>query len=115
MMIPEPTVERPFTPEERPVERITIVDNAGIYVREIYCPAMYSLIPQHVHPYAHVTVVGSGTVRLWRDGHDQGVFQAGSAIDIPKGVEHKFLTLEPHTRLFCIHQVDLALRTWGRS
>jgi quercetin dioxygenase-like cupin family protein len=72
----------------------TLIHKAGTYV------------PQHAHPHPHLTVIGAGGMRAWLDGAELGDFFAPSAIYIPAGTKHLFLTLADNTALDCIHNVS---------
>lgn len=84
-------------------EIVEFVDEVcGLYFRSILINAG-TIIPQHVHDHDHATYIGSGAVRMWADGDDLGVFQAGRAVPVKAGVQHVFQALEDETRLTCVH------------
>lgn len=84
-------------------------DIAGLYFRSVLLPQAGTYIPQHIHPYDHATYVGSGSVELRIDGLVAGRFQAGQAIFVGSGKLHEFLSLEPMTRLCCVHHTESAI------
>jgi hypothetical protein len=49
-----------------------------------------------------------GSVRVWCDGEFKGDYKAPTAIFIKENSEHKFLSLEPNTVIYCIHRIDRA-------
>lgn len=90
-----------------PVERITEV--GGLYFRSVLFTDAGIIIPQHVHDHDHVTFVGSGRFRGWKDGEWIGDRVAGQAFEIPAGSSHLFMSLEPNSLLTCVHNVESAL------
>lgn len=85
--------------------QVQIHEADGIYLRQITVPLADTLIPQHKHPWDHLTMVAAGSVYLWRDGKFAGKHSAPTAVTITAGVEHAFLTAEPGTILYCVHNL----------
>lgn len=85
-----------------------IEEVAGIYFRSVLLPNPWMTIPQHVHPYDHATLIGSGKVALWIDGELEGEYSAGTAVFIGANKRHVFESLEANTRLTCIHDTTSA-------
>jgi mannose-6-phosphate isomerase-like protein (cupin superfamily) len=77
----------------------------GVFIKHIAIPEADMLVPQHSHAYDHTTFVSKGRVIVRRDDLDVP-FEAvaPTALRIPAGVKHSFLSLEP-TDLLCIHNV----------
>jgi len=92
--------------KESPVENIEMV--SGIYFRSILLEQPGTVIPQHSHGHDHATYIGSGKVRLWVNEEWKGDFEAGRAIEIKAGQKHLFQSLEPNTRLTCVHDLNSA-------
>lgn len=92
-----------------PIVETIQADVAGLYFRSVLLKDRDILIPQHVHPYDHATFVGSGSVRLFIDGVASGDFHAGTAIPIKAHQQHVFRSLEPMTRLCCVHHTESAI------
>lgn len=88
------------------VERIEEV--CGLYFRSVLLPHANMTIPQHIHDHDHATLVCSGKVRAWADGKHMGDFEAGQAMHIKALVAHFFCSLEPNTRLCCVHDIASA-------
>lgn len=89
--------------EQPPIwERVTTDD---IFIKQLYIAKAGSLVPQHSHKYSHTTLLVKGSVRIWKDLEDLGVFYAPDTILIPAHTKHRFLTLEDDTLLYCIHNV----------
>ncbi|MFA7279604.1 MAG: hypothetical protein WC100_05875 [Sterolibacterium sp.] len=85
-----------------------IEEVAGFYFRSILLPESGMAITQHVHDYDHATLVGSGKAALYADGEHIGDFSAGEACEVKANTNHLFVSLEPNTRLTCIHSVESA-------
>lgn len=92
---------------ELPLECITEV--GGLYFRTVTFKDAGIIIPQHVHDHDHVTFIGSGKFRGWKDGEWIGDRSAGQAFDIPAGSSHIFMSLEANSLLACVHTIDSAL------
>jgi quercetin dioxygenase-like cupin family protein len=92
------------------METVEFVEEvAGIYIRSVLLQEANLKIDQHVHDYDHATLVCAGSVRLYVDGVPHGVFKGGEAVCIKAGKKHEFVSLEPNTRLACIHDVASAM------
>jgi quercetin dioxygenase-like cupin family protein len=91
---------------DAPVERIEEV--CGIYFRSVLLEKAGVVIPQHVHDHDHATFVGSGRARVWIDGVWSGDYGAGWAVPIKAGCYHVFQSIEPMTRLTCVHDIESA-------
>jgi len=96
-------------PLREPIVETIHHDVAGLYFRSVFLKEGGSVIPQHVHDYDHATYVATGSVRLWVDGSWKGDYGAGEAIRIAAGHSHLFCSLQPNTRLCCVHHTDSAL------
>lgn len=90
-------------------EVVEFVDEvAGIYFRSVCLVKSGERLAQHVHPYDHATLVGSGKARLWVDGKWIGDFEAGKAVKVEAHKRHEFMSLEDGTRLTCVHDTESA-------
>ena len=92
--------------EFQPTENIQIV--CDIYFRSILLENSGMVVPQHSHGHDHATYVASGSVRAWVDGKFKKDYKAGDAIEIKALQEHIFMSLEPNTRLTCVHDLKSA-------
>lgn len=92
-----------------PIVETIQADVAGLYFRSVLLIDANTIIPQHIHPYDHATFVGSGSVRVWVNGESIGDFRAGTAIPIAAYHQHVFCSLEPMTRLCCVHHTESAI------
>lgn len=81
----------------------------GIYFRSVVLPRAGMSIAQHAHDHDHATYIGAGAVRMFVDGTPVGDFCAGQAVAVLAGKRHSFQSLEPGTRLTCVHDVASAL------
>lgn len=92
--------------KDQPTENIQLI--GGIYFRSVLLKDEGTVIPQHSHKYDHATYVGNGSVRLWVNSKWKADFKAGEAIEIKAGQKHLFMSLEPNTRLTCVHDLNSA-------
>ncbi len=92
--------------KQQPVERIN--EACGIYTRTILLERAGTYIPQHAHDHDHATLVCNGKARAWVDGACVGDFIAGDLVPIEANRKHVFMSLEPMTRLACIHDIESA-------
>lgn len=95
-------------PLREPIVEQIHADVAGLYFRSVLLLDGGTVIPQHVHDYDHATYVAAGSVRLWVNDEWRGDFVAGTALAIAAGQEHVFCSLEPMTRLCCVHHTKSA-------
>lgn len=51
----------------------------------------------------HMSMLALGSVRVWQDGVYSGDYTAPAGIKIPANVKHTFMSLEPNTIIYCIH------------
>lgn len=66
------------------------------------------VVPQHAHTHSHVTILGYGSLRVWR-GEDQNYMDyVPGMIHIPAYTKHQFLALED-CELYCIHNSEHAM------
>ncbi len=80
----------------------------GVFVKQMVVPDAFTLIPQHSHRFAHLTMLAAGSVRVWCDGNLRGDFAAPTGITIEAETKHLFQTLEPATVLYCVHHLGQA-------
>jgi len=76
----------------------------GLFVKHAVFQAG-SFIPQHSHDLPHLSVIATGSVRVWQDGDLMGDFVAPAGIVIKAHAKHLFLALEQATVL-CVHRLD---------
>lgn len=92
-----------FIAEDIEDECVEFVEEVcGIYFRSILIKKGRRA-RQHDHDYDHATLVGNGSVQLFVNGSDEGVYTAGMAVPILARQRHEFLALEDNTRLVCVH------------
>lgn len=83
---------------------VEFVDQVGpFYFRSIFLPAVGMRVSQHIHDYDHATLCGSGKARLYVDGKETQIVEAGQAVEIKAYCRHEFESLECNTRLTCVH------------
>ncbi len=76
----------------------------GLFVKTAVFQAG-TYIPQHSHDMEHLSVIATGSVRVWQDGKLMGDFMAPAGIVIKARAKHLFLALERATVL-CVHRLD---------
>jgi hypothetical protein len=100
--------------ENPPGEQLTPVDLDhwefhcvdGIFIKQMHLKNAGTYVPQHEHKYPHNSMLAAGSVRVWREKQWHGDFKAPTAILIDAGVKHTFLSLEPDTIVYCIHNTS---------
>jgi len=100
MTLPIPTETFPV---EQPPEWQVCVDD--IFIKQMFMAKRGHLVPQHVHKYAHHSMLARGSVRLWVDDVLVGDFKAPMPILIVAGKAHTFQALEDESLIYCIHNV----------
>lgn len=90
-------------------ELVEFIDEvAGIYFRSVLLPEAGIKVPQHQHPYDHATYCGSGSALMYVDGKRVKLVEAGQAVEIKANHLHEFESVEPNTRLTCVHDTRSA-------
>lgn len=101
-MIEKPMVNNPeIPPNWQPEQWMDVVDD--VLTRVIYLSYKDFIVPQHVHTYAHHTLLACGSVRVFKDKHWWADYTAPKLITIDANVEHWFQSLEDNTVICCIH------------
>ena len=80
--------------------RIALV--ANVYIRSVEFLAVGDVMPGHLHPFDHSTLLARGRVRAEVDGQATE-FTAPAVIYVRADKVHRFTALEPGTLLYCIH------------
>jgi hypothetical protein len=88
-------------------EGIEIHTVDDIFVKQMVLPAAGLLVQQHSHAYAHLSMLATGRVRVWKEGELLGDFKAPTGIEIAAHAKHKFVSLEPSI-IYCIHNIGRA-------
>jgi hypothetical protein len=84
-------------------------DGGGVFVKWHRVPLSGTMLPQHSHTYAHVSVIAGGSVTVWEEGDLKGTYHAPASLVIPAGKKHSFLTLVDDTIILCVHRSDFAV------
>ena len=100
-------------PVDLPEVEFTIQDK--IFIKQMFMARAGTFVPQHSHSYEHASMLATGSVRVWQDDELKGDFKAPIPINIPAGVKHTFMSLEPNTLVLCIHNIERALDRIGAS
>ena len=78
----------------------------GVFIKQMLLKDAGTAIPQHAHVYDHTSMLATGSVRAWCDDNLLGDFVAPAPIFIKARAKHTFLSLEPNTLIYCIHNVQ---------
>lgn len=78
----------------------------GVFIKQMFLKETGTLVPQHAHAYGHTSMLASGSVRMWKGDVLVGDFIAPQPIFVEAKVKHSFLSLEPDTLIYCIHNVS---------
>lgn len=95
-------------PIEQPPDDVEIHIADDVFVKQMLIKRAGTLIPQHSHKYEHLSMLATGSVRVWKDDQLLGDFVAPTGIMIAAHAKHMFLSLEPDTIVYCIHNVTRA-------
>ena len=87
------------------LDYIEFAEVDDIWVRAYTLEKARSVISQHVHVHDHITLVSSGSVRVWQDHTKPTEFHAPAIITIPAGSQHKFMALTDNVVLCCLHNL----------
>lgn len=79
---------------------------AGVYARQATLKAG-SAIQKHIHSYDHLSILGSGKVKLFKNDGTEQEFIGPACIEIKAGIEHAILALEDCV-WFCVHSTEFA-------
>jgi quercetin dioxygenase-like cupin family protein len=95
---------------------VEFIDECGpFYFRSILIELPGERIAQHVHDYDHATLCGSGKARMYVDGVETGILEAGQAVMVKANHQHEFESLEKNTRLTCVHDPRSAESIKGKG
>jgi len=87
------------------LDYIEFAEVDDIWVRAYSVKKARTVISQHVHVHDHITLVSSGSVRVWQDDTEPREFHAPAMITIPAGTRHKFQALTDDVVLCCLHNL----------
>ena len=82
-----------------------LVIYAGIYAKTWTVADAGTLLPQHSHAHPHISLLVSGSVKIWQGDAYLGDYHAPAMVKIPAHTFHKFLTLTNRVVIACIHSV----------
>lgn len=86
-------------------ENVEIHFAGGLFVKQMRFAEANTYIPQHAHGSDHLSMLARGSVRVWEDGKYVGDRVAPTGIMIRAGVKHVFMSLQPETIIYCIHNI----------
>jgi len=78
----------------------------SIFIKQMLLERAGTYVPQHSHKYDHTSMLAVGSLRAWKDGALLGDFKAPVPISIKAGCKHTFMSLEPNTVVYCIHNIS---------
>jgi hypothetical protein len=87
------------------LDYIEFAEVDDIWVRAYSVKKAQTVIGQHVHVHDHITLVSSGSVRVWQDDTEPTEFHAPAIITIPAGSRHEFMALTDDVVLCCLHNL----------
>ncbi len=87
------------------LDYIEFAEVDDIWVRAYSVKKARTVNSQHVHVHDHITLVSSGSVRVWQDHAEPTEFHAPAMITIPAGSQHKFMALTDDVVLCCLHNL----------
>jgi hypothetical protein len=77
----------------------------GIFIKQMLLARSGMYVPQHSHAYDHTSMLAAGSIRVWCNDELVGDFKAPKPISIEAGTKHTFMSLEPSTIVYCIHNL----------
>lgn len=90
--------------DNQPTSDLTLF--AGIFLKTYTVPDAMTMLPQHSHSHPHISLIISGSVRVWCEDRLLGQFIGPAAVKIEARQKHSFLTLTPGVVFACIHATD---------
>lgn len=91
--------------DDAPEENTEIYIADDIFTKQMHIKHEGMFIPQHSHSYDHISMLAKGSVRVWQDGVFSGDYVAPVGIKILANIKHTFMSLEPDTIIYCIHNI----------
>lgn len=82
-----------------------IVTVDGVFIKQMAMALKGTFVAQHSHTYDHVSMLATGSVRIFADAEVLGEFKAPCGILIKAGVKHTIESLEPNTIIYCVHNL----------
>lgn len=77
----------------------------GMWIRSYTLEKANTIAAQHIHEHDHITLLASGTVRMWQNGEEVGEYVAPAIITVPAGKKHSFLAVTDNVVLCCLHNL----------
>ena len=90
--------------KNQPTSDLTLF--AGIFLKTYTVPDANTLLPQHAHHHAHITLIISGAVRAYCEDRWLGDFEGPAVVKIEARQRHSFQTLTSGVVFACIHASD---------
>lgn len=78
----------------------------GVFVKTWTVAQAGTMLPQHAHESDHISLIVSGSIRVWCDDRMLGQFIGPAMVKIAARQKHSFLTLTDNVMIACIHALD---------
>lgn len=88
----------------QPLSELTVY--AGIFLKTWAVPDAGTTLPQHSHEFPHLSLIVSGSVRVWCGEGLVGEFTAPAAVKIAAHEKHTFVTMTDAVVIACVHALD---------
>ncbi len=75
----------------------------NVFIKQMAMVHANTVVPQHSHTYDHTSLLATGSARVWKNGVFWQDIKAPMPIFIKAGIKHTFMSLEPNTVIYCIH------------
>lgn len=83
----------------------------GVFMKGMLIPTKGVEVHQHSHEYPHTSLLTQGRVRVYEEGDSLGLeYEAPAFIHIAARVKHRFEALEDNTHVYCIHNLEGAIK-----
>ena len=90
---------------EQPIETDLSI-TADLFIKSHRVPRANTILPQHSHSYAHVSVIAYGQVDVWEENTFVGTLFAPASVKIAAKRKHTFITKVDNTVILCVHRID---------
>lgn len=74
-----------------------------VFIKQMPLPNKGDTVHGHSHEYAHISLLATGSVRVFQNGKFISDYKAPYGIFIPANETHEFISLADNTLLYCIH------------
>jgi len=78
----------------------------GVAIKQMHLEREGWFVKQHRHVYDHVTLLATGSMRVWMGDNAPVDYVAPYPITVKAGVTHSMQALADNTVAYCIHNVS---------